>query len=72
MARNADPRVIEGLKMNLTGVCTAVGMYLAMSRAADSEGYPGMAEAYKRIPYEEAEYGAIGPPGFRPTALPRQ
>ena len=29
-----------------------------MSRAADSEGYPEIAEAYKRIAYEEAEHAA--------------
>ena len=33
-------------------------MYLAMSRAADREGYPEIAEAYKRIAYEEAEHAA--------------
>ena len=33
-------------------------MYLAMSRQADREGYPEVAEAYKRIAYEEAEHAA--------------
>ena len=33
-------------------------MYLAMSRAADREGYPEIAEAYKRIAYEEAEHAS--------------
>lgn len=33
-------------------------MYLAMSRAADREGYPEVAEAYKRIAFEEAEHAA--------------
>ena len=33
-------------------------MYLAMSRVADREGYPEVAEAYKRIAYEEAEHAA--------------
>ena len=40
------------------GECTEVGMYLAMSRAADREGYPEIAEAYKRIAFEEAEHAA--------------
>ena len=31
-------------------------MYLAMSRQADREGYPEIAEAYKRIAFEEAEH----------------
>lgn len=33
-------------------------MYLAMSRAADHEGYPEVAEAYKRIAYEEADHAS--------------
>ncbi|MBN1320829.1 MAG: NADH peroxidase [Thermoleophilia bacterium] len=57
-AKDVDPRVIEGLKMNFAGECTEVGMYLAMSRAADREGYPEVAEAYKRIAYEEADHAA--------------
>lgn len=58
IAKDVDPRVIEGLKANFTGECTEVGMYLAMSRAADREGYPEVAEAYKRIAYEEADHAA--------------
>ncbi len=58
VAKEVDPRVVEGLRMNFTGECTEVGMYLAMSRAADREGYPEVAEAYKRIAYEEADHAA--------------
>ena len=58
MAKDLDPEVVEGLKMNFMGECTEVGMYLAMSRQADREGYPEVAEAYKRIAYEEAEHAA--------------
>ena len=43
---------------NFNGECTEVGMYLAMSRVADREGYPEVAEAYKRIAFEEAEHAA--------------
>ena len=35
-----------------------VGMYLAMSRQAEREGYPEIAEAYKRYAFEEAEHAA--------------
>ncbi|PSM04098.1 reverse rubrerythrin, partial [Clostridium sp. NJ4] len=38
--------------------CTEVGMYLAMARQADREGYPEVAEAYKRIAFEEAEHAS--------------
>ncbi len=40
------------------GECTEVGMYLAMSRQADREGYPEIAEAYKRYAWEEAEHAS--------------
>ena len=53
-----DPMIVEGLKANFMGECTEVGMYLAMSRQADREGYPEVAEAYKRIAFEEAEHAA--------------
>ena len=53
-----DPEVTQGLKDHFAGECTEVGMYLAMSRQADREGYPEVAEAYKRIAYEEAEHAA--------------
>jgi rubrerythrin len=58
VAQGVDPRVIEGLKNNFMGECTEVGMYLAMSRQADREGYPEVAEAYKRIAIEEADHAA--------------
>ena len=41
-----DAEVMEGLKAHFMGECTEVGMYLAMSRQADREGYPEIAEAF--------------------------
>jgi len=58
IAKDVDPEVIEGLRANFVGECTEVGMYLAMSRQADREGYPEVAEAYKRIAWEEAEHAS--------------
>ena len=58
VAKDVDPEVVEGLKMNFAGECTEVGMYLAMSRQADREGYPEIAEAYKRIAFEEADHAS--------------
>lgn len=58
VAKDVDPEVVEGLKANFMGECTEVGMYLAMSRQADREGYPEVAEAYKRIAFEEAEHAS--------------
>ncbi len=57
-AKSVDKEILEGLRANFTGECTEVGMYLAMSRQADREGYPEVAEAYKRIAFEEAEHAA--------------
>ena len=53
-----DEEIIAGLRANFAGECTEVGMYLAMSRVADREGYQEVAEAYKRIAFEEAEQAA--------------
>ncbi|WP_017413519.1 NADH peroxidase [Clostridium tunisiense] len=58
VAKDVDQEVIEGLRANFVGECTEVGMYLAMSRQADREGFPEVAEAYKRIAFEEAEHAA--------------
>ena len=58
VAEGVDERIIEGLHLNFTGECSEVGMYLAMSRQADREGYPEIAEAYKRYAFEEAEHAA--------------
>ena len=56
--QGVDAEVLQGLKDHFAGECTEVGMYLAMSRQADREGYPEIAEAYKRIAFEEAEHAA--------------
>ncbi|WP_010249727.1 NADH peroxidase [Acetivibrio cellulolyticus] len=58
VAKDVDKEVVEGLKANFYGECTEIGMYLAMSRQADRDGYPEIAEAYKRIAWEEAEHAA--------------
>ncbi len=57
-AKGYDPRVIEGLQANFMGECTEVGMYLAMARQAEREGYAEVALAYKQIAWEEAEHAA--------------
>lgn len=58
VAKDVDAEVLEGLRAHFNGECSEVGMYLAMSRQADREGYPEIAEAYKRIAWEEAEHAA--------------
>lgn len=58
VAKGLDEEVVKGLKDNFMGECTEVGMYLAMSRQADRDGYPEIAEAFKRYAFEEAEHAA--------------
>ena len=53
-----DKEIMEGLRANFNGECTEVGMYLAMARQADREGYPEFAEAYKRYAFEEADHAS--------------
>ena len=57
-AQGLDEEVVQGLRENFTGECCEVGMYLAMSRQAEREGYPEVAEAFKRYAFEEVEHAA--------------
>ena len=50
--------ILDQLKANFSGECSEVGMYLAMARVAEREGYPEIAEAYKRYAYEEADHAS--------------
>ena len=58
IAKNVPQEILDGLRQNFVGECTEVGMYLAMSRQAERDGYPEIADAYKRYAYEEAEHAA--------------
>ena len=58
VAAGVDPEIVEGLRMNFTGECTEVGMYLAMARQAHREGYPEVGMYYEKAAYEEAEHAA--------------
>ena len=58
IGKGTEAEVLEGLRANFTGECTEVGMYLAMSRQADREGYPEVAEAFRRYAFEEADHAA--------------
>ena len=54
VAKDSDEEMIKDLNAHFMGEATEVGMYLAMSRQADREGYPEVAEAFKRYAFEEA------------------
>ena len=53
-----NEEMVNHLRMEFNGECSEVGMYLAMSRQADRDGYPEIAEAFKRYAFEEAEHAA--------------
>ena len=57
-AKGTDDEMIKDLNAHFMGECTEVGMYLAMSRQADREGYPEVADAFKRYAFEEAEHAS--------------
>ena len=58
IAKGTGDDMIKDLNAHFMGEATEVGMYLAMSRQADREGYPEVAEAYKRYAFEEAEHAS--------------
>ena len=58
VAKGCDEEMIKDLTAHFNGECSEVGMYLAMSRQADREGYPEIAEAFKRYAFEEAEHAS--------------
>jgi len=58
IAKDAPQDIIDGLRMNFTGECTEVGMYLAMARVAHREGYPEIGLYWEKAAYEEAEHAA--------------
>ena len=58
VAKDVDPEILEGLRANFMGECTEVGMYIAMARQADREGYPEISAAFTKYAFEEAEHAA--------------
>ena len=58
VAKGVSEDILADLRANFEGECSEVGMYLAMARQADREGYPEIAEAYKRYAYEEADHAS--------------
>ena len=58
IARDLDPRVIDGLREHYRIECHEVGAYMAMARRADVEGYPEIANTFQRMAREEAAHAA--------------
>ena len=55
---DVQKEIVDGLRANFEGECSEVGMYLAMARVAEREGYPEVAEAFKRYAFEEADHAS--------------
>ncbi|NPV69928.1 MAG: rubrerythrin family protein [Firmicutes bacterium] len=53
-----DTGLKEAVEMNFQGETKEVGIYLAMARQAEREGYPEVALALERIAWEEACHAA--------------
>jgi rubrerythrin len=58
IAQGIDKEVYDGLVANFNGECCEVGMYIAMARQADREGYPEIAAAFKEYAYQEADHAS--------------
>jgi rubrerythrin len=58
VAKDVEEDMKKDLRAQFQGECSEVGMYLAMSRVAEREGYPEVAEAFKRYGFEEAEHAS--------------
>ena len=58
IAKGVDKEIYDGLVSNFNGECCEVGMYLAMARVADREGYPEISAAFTKYAFEEAEHAA--------------
>ena len=58
VAKGVREDIIADLRANFEGECSEVGMYLAMARVAQREGYPEIGLYWEKAAYEEAEHAA--------------
>ena len=58
VAQGVSEDILKDLRANFEGECSEVGMYLAMARVADREGYPEISAAFTKYAFEEAEHAA--------------
>lgn len=58
VAKGVSEDILKDLRANFEGECSEVGMYLAMARVADREGYPEVSAAFTKYAFEEAEHAA--------------
>ena len=58
VASDVPEDIKADLRAIFEGVCSEVGMYLAMARVAHREGYPEIGLYWEKAAYEEAEHAA--------------
>jgi len=58
VAEGLDAEILEDLRRSFAAQAGESGIYLAMGRQADREGYPEAGEAYRRIALEKTEHAA--------------
>jgi len=58
LAVTKGTEVEEAVDMNFAGETEETGLYLAMARQAQRQGYSEVAEVLKRIAWEEAEHAS--------------
>ncbi len=58
IAANASQDIVDDIRANYEGECAEVGMYLAMARAAEREGYPEVGMYYEEAANDEALHAA--------------
>ena len=58
VASGADEAILNDLRKNFLEDSKEIGIYLAMSRAAQREGYPEIGEILQRLAYEEADHAS--------------
>ena len=58
VASGSDEKILEALRKNFEDDSREVGIYLAMSRAAQREGYPEIGEILQRFALEEADHAS--------------
>ncbi len=56
--KDVPQELLKHCRATFAGECSEVGMYLAMARQADREGYPEIARAFERYAQDEAGHAA--------------
>ncbi|MBU0480022.1 MAG: NADH peroxidase [Proteobacteria bacterium] len=56
VARDVEREIVDALRAGFMGGGVGVGIYTAMARQAEREGYPEVAEACRRIAREKGEH----------------